>query len=95
MTQEVLRPFLKMDTTAYLFSPRDAVSDFVSGKYRDSAGRLRTGKRTPGERYTVHTYHRAIQRACEVAFGMPQELRRIEKTVRKLPPAKRNAERER
>ena len=36
-------------------------------------------KRTPGERYTTHAYGHAISRACEVAFGMPTELRRISK----------------
>ena len=27
--QAVLRPFLKVDTTAYLFSPRDAIEDII------------------------------------------------------------------
>jgi integrase len=36
--------------------------------------------------YTKDSYNRAIQRACEVAFGMPKELRNVSK---KLPEIER------
>jgi len=43
--------------------------------------RKTTPKRAPGERYTNHAYAHAIQRACELAFRMPAELRRISKKL--------------
>lgn len=64
--QEVISDFLTTDLQKYLFSPRDVVS-------------RRYGKRPPGERYTNYSYHHAIQKACEEAFAMPDELRKIPK----------------
>ena len=34
-------------------------------------------KRAAGQRYTNDSFRRAIQRACELAFQMPTELRRV------------------
>jgi len=52
---EIVREFLKIDTNAFLFSPRD----------------IRTVKpgctRQPGERYNRDAYRNAIQRACNKA----------------------------
>jgi integrase len=77
--QAVIRPFLKPEPQAYLFSPRDVC------KVR------RVGTRQPGARYNRNAYRNAILRACEQAFGMPKELRRIPrgltKTEKRLPPA--------
>jgi integrase len=42
--------------------------------------RKRSPKRAEGERYDVHSYRRAIARACEVAFPVPEHLER-----RRLP----------
>ncbi len=78
--QEVLRPFLKPDPLAYLFSPREARSE-----YQDRRAALRKTKRTPSEnnratlprpqraprdRYDVNTFQQAIRRACQAA-GVP------------------------
>ena len=101
--QDALRPFLKTDTTAYLFSPADALAEFHARRRHNRQTPLTLTARKqkaeplkrPGERYTVYSYRRAIVNACEVAFGMPDELRRIEKTIRKLSPAKQDSERER
>ena len=38
-------------------------------------------RRRPKDRYTVSSYRRAIERACERAFGMPDELRTISNSL--------------
>ena len=63
--QEIVREFLKTDTSAYLFSPRDAVG-------------TRTGKRSPGEFYSKFSYRQAIAKACdkaEIPHWHPNQLR--------------------
>jgi len=85
--QAVVREFLKPDTQAYLFSPADARDEFDARRKaarrskmtpsQAARQRLRTPKRQPGERYTVCSYGAAIRKACEVAFGMPAELRNV------------------
>jgi len=67
--QAVIRPFLKADPQAYLFSPRDVCKP----RSRGTGG--------PGERYNRDAYRNAIQRACQRVFGMPKELLRIAKNV--------------
>lgn len=57
--QAVIRPWLKTDLAAYLFSPREAVK-------RD----LIRSRRPPGDRYSTDSYGRAVSRACEAA-GVP------------------------
>jgi site-specific recombinase XerC len=42
---------------------------------RASLAKGRTRRRAPGDRYTPATYRQAIQRACERAYGMADELR--------------------
>ena len=84
--QEVLRPFLRADLAAHLFSPKDA-DDWhrqqraKARKTPQSCGN-RPGSnvkpklgRKPGARYSVDAYRRAIVYACERAFGMPADLR--------------------
>lgn len=41
-------------------------------------------KRHPRDRYSVTSYRRAIQRGCEIAFGMPAELQNIGGAVKEL-----------
>jgi integrase len=85
--QEVVRPYLKLDTQAYLFSP--AASDAWWREQRQarrktplSCGTVagdrhtRCRERAPGGRFTVATYRRAIARACDAAFPPPPELAR-------------------
>jgi integrase len=72
--QEVIRPFLKDDPAAYLFSPRESREGWNAerrGKRKTpmtpSQARRRCKprpKRAPGDRYTVGTYRNAIRRAC-------------------------------
>ena len=85
--QRVLEPFLKVDSVALLFSPMQAETDRQFGRREarvlplwpshkrrlreDSCGRA-------GERYTTHSYRRAVQRACAragVQVWSPNQLR--------------------
>jgi integrase len=89
--QEIIKPWLKTDLYAYVFSPREGRAWYQAQRAKNrrtpkSPSHLmprRTAhpKRAPGDRYTTLAYGHAIQRACEVAFGMPEELRRIPKTL--------------
>jgi len=90
--QEVLRPFLDRDPEAYCFSPAEseAQRNAVRREKRTSpmtpsqASRKRKADRSrpPAERYSKDSYCRAIKRACQIAFGMPKELRTIPKSLR-------------
>jgi integrase len=72
--REVIRPFLKDDPAAYLFSPRESREGWNAERRRkrktpmtpSQARRRRKPrpKRAPGDRYTVGTYRNAIRRAC-------------------------------
>jgi integrase len=89
--QEILKPCLKTDLQAYVFSPREgrdwhhaqrAVNRKTPKQFRSQPYVRKTKpKRAPGERYTNHAYAHAIQRGCELAFDMPMELRRISKKL--------------
>jgi len=78
--QRVVRPFLKPDTGAYLFSPRDAEAERNRERRRQRRTpmtpsqvrrkRKRNPKRAPTVCYTKESYYRAIYRACELA-GSP------------------------
>ena len=80
-SQAILREFLTADLNAYLFSPTDGRAEFVRNNYRSDAKQKSEGKHKPRKRYSVHTYHRAIQRACERAFEMPDKLAKTEAAV--------------
>jgi hypothetical protein len=93
--QKVIAPFLKTNLIGYLFSPEDAETErrAVQRENRKSpvqpsqrTRRKKNPKRQPGERYTVFSYRRAIVTACEKAFDMPQELRKI---PTRMPKAER------
>ena len=88
VAQDILRPFLRADPNAFLFSPRE-VEEERRAKARAArktpltpSQRARTPKsrpkRTPGEHYTTSSYYRAINRACDRAFPPPTELRCLE-----------------
>jgi integrase len=83
--QEAIRPFLKPDLTAYLFSAADADrarraarsaarTTPLSCGNKPGSNRGRQPRRTPGDRYKVRSYYRAIEKACEKAFPAPPEL---------------------
>ena len=76
--QRVLAPFLTRPTTAPCFSPAEAEADRRAAQHAArttprscgntvGTNRARKPKRAPGDRYTVATYRRAIQRACDAA----------------------------
>lgn len=85
--QSVLRPWLKSEPLAYLFSPAEARAErHASVRKRRKTpvqpsqfNRKKVGaKRRPGEHYTTRTYYHAIRTACErakVAPWHPNQLR--------------------
>lgn len=106
--QEVLRPFLKSDVQAYLFSPQQADRECravrsakrktsLSCGNRPGSNRKRKPRRAPGQRYDVDAYRRAIARACERAFRMPPELAepRTLEAIRADTPQAKDLRRER
>jgi integrase len=86
--QEVLKPWLKTDMTAYLFSPREAeaLRNAVRRQNRQSpmtpsqlARKPKTSPNCPkSERYRVAAYRLAIYRACDRAFPPPAPLAKLE-----------------
>jgi integrase len=81
--QEIVRPFLKTDVQAYLFSPADAREDRFrvlrqnrKSKVQPSqqCRRKRRPNKQPGEHYDVPSYRRAIADACARAWPLPAEL---------------------
>ena len=85
-----MRPYLRLDTQAYLFSPAEAERERREAKHAQrvqggtplscgntpGSNRRRWPKREPGDRYTVASYRRAIARACDDVFPPPPELAR-------------------
>jgi integrase len=83
--QDIIRPFLKPDLSAYLFSPAEAErwrraklhgerKTPMSCGNRPGSNRSKSPKRKPGECYTTASYLVAVYRGCEKAFPPPQEL---------------------
>lgn len=78
--QAVLRPFLKADGEAYLFSPAEAAAELWARRRRErkspmtpsQAARSRRSQpcRTPGATFDTRAYAHAIHRACKKA-GVP------------------------
>jgi integrase len=74
--QEIIKPLLPLNATAYVFNPAEServrnaerrrlrVTPLSSQRNRK---RKPSPKRHPGERYDVHAYRRAIKRACRLA----------------------------
>src|SRR5262249_10831022 len=79
--QAILRPFLKADLEAYLFSPQAAVADLHAqraGRRRSKPTPSEKGRRrqgTPGQGHRDHydrrSYRHAVVRACDRAFPHP------------------------
>jgi integrase len=85
--QEVLRPYLGVSPDANCFSPargeaarsaqrreRRKTPLYPSHLKRLAARRKRAPRRAPGDRYDVAGYRRAIERACDRAFPLPERL---------------------
>jgi integrase len=82
--QEVIRPFLTTNLSAYLFCPQEATRErnekrralrktplYPSHVRLQVQKRKRRPRRAPGQHYTARTYSRAIARACRKA-GVPE-----------------------
>jgi integrase len=82
--QAVLKPWLKTDLVAHLFSPREAEALRNARRRQDRKTVLtpsqatrkpkKNPKRPKGERYRVAAYRLAIYRACDRAFPPPPPL---------------------
>ena len=82
--QDILRPYLLRDKSAYCFVPAEAEGERNAEKREGRRSPMtpsqaarkpkRNRKRPPGERYTANSYRRAVQRACGLAFPAPDEL---------------------
>jgi integrase len=83
--QNVLRPYLLRDETAYCFSPMDSErrrrrdrheerSTPLTYGNRPGTNRKRKPRRSAGNRYSEDSYRRAIHRACDKAFAVPVEV---------------------
>jgi integrase len=86
--QGVLRPYMLRAANSYCFSPEQAVNALHRSRgekrktplaqgNRPGTNRKSSPERKAGDRYNSGSYALAISRACEIAFGMPAELRRI------------------
>jgi integrase len=85
--QAIIRPFLKPDVEAFLFSPREAreerfllLRSLRKAKVQPSQlnRKMKNPKKLPGARYTVGSFRRAIKYACataEVPEWSPNRLR--------------------
>ncbi len=79
---EILRPWLRADPSAFLFSPREATEERLAGRRAarktplTPSQRARTRKaqpvRSPGERYDARSYAHAVSAACVRAFPHPR-----------------------
>ncbi len=74
--REIVRSFLKLDTQAYLFSPRDVMEQrrrLLREKRKTPVQqsqqnrRKRNPRRRPGDCYEMTSYHHAIRKAIEAA----------------------------
>jgi integrase len=78
--QAILRPFLNRPLDAYMFSPREATLERYLRLRQGRKSKLVPSqvcrrkdnpKRTPGDRYTTHSYRKAVQAACRKAGVTP------------------------
>jgi integrase len=84
--QEIIKPFLKTELQAFLFSPMDAIAHL---RFEQRARRKtkvqpsqenrkkKKPKRKPGNRYTVESYGRAVAAGCKRAFLPPEPLAQV------------------
>jgi integrase len=101
--QRILKLFLKPnDPNAFLFSPSEAEAERSQRRRQERVSPMTPtqaarqpkegGKRRPNDHYTVASYRRAIERACESVFGMPAELRVLPKHQATAEMTRRKAE---
>ena len=89
--QEIIKPFLRLDISGYLFSPRRAIEESIAERHEErktplydahirhqAKQRKARGRRPLGDHYTVNAYRIAIARACDRAFPHPETPERLE-----------------
>lgn len=87
--QEVVLPYLLRPADAPCFSPKESAQQHrdqrsaarvTPATYGNRPGKNRVAKpkRPPRDAFDVPSYRRAIYRGCELAFGMPDDLRAID-----------------
>jgi integrase len=85
--QAVLRPFLKADPSAYLFSPAESIRSFRKRQRRNRKSKVQPSqlsrlkpnpRKRPGNRYTVSSYDHAVHAACDRGFPPPAPLARAD-----------------
>jgi len=83
--QDVLRPYLLRAADAYCFSPAESAEQHRRRRHEARKTPPRQGnkrgtnrkarpERTPGEKFDVASYRRAIHRACDAAFPAPEDV---------------------
>lgn len=72
--QKIVTEWRRDDPKELLWQPRDGRAAWQ--KTHGGGSPVARGKNQPGTTYTAGSYGRAIERACERAFGMPDEYRR-------------------
>jgi site-specific recombinase XerC len=84
--QEIIRPFLKLSVSGYLFSPRQSEAERNGGrsaerktplwpshvKHQEAKKRGRPGRKAAGECWHPNAYRKAIAQACDAAFPHPE-----------------------
>ena len=86
--QDVLRPYLLRPADQCCFSAVESAQQRMDSRHaarktplscgnRPGTNRKSRPKRRPTGEFNKDAYNRAVQRACEAAFGMPKELRWI------------------
>jgi integrase len=82
LAQEILRPWLRPELTAYLFSPAEAVAERRAGQREDRKSpvqpsqkdrRKRRPEKSPGAKYTNESYRQAITNAIAKANKVAKE----------------------
>jgi integrase len=92
--QRVLKPYLLRASDAYCFSAKESAEWHrakrnAARKTPESCGnvigsnRKRRPRRVPGDKFNVASYRRAIQRACDLAFPAPDDIRADAKSLAK------------
>lgn len=100
--QKVLAPFLDRPAEQPCFSPAESAGQVRARRHANrvtpatygntiGSNRCRKPVRAPGDRYDVASYRRAIWRACEQAFAMPEDLRAIPSRSTKAAELRRQA----
>ncbi len=77
--QDHLRPYLRTELDAFLFDPRQAMSErwAVRPTHRRQPNKKRKTSRKFSDRYTTASYLRAIYHACDQAYPPPTHLQRL------------------